>query len=50
MMTPEERETMNVICSLLQVEKNPGTLCALLKQLNDLLKHKQPQLENHTQS
>ena len=36
-MSPEEREQMNQLCTLIQNEKDPAKISALAKELNTLL-------------
>lgn len=39
-MTPEEREKMNQLCMLIQVEKNPEIFDQLVSELNHLIEVK----------
>jgi hypothetical protein len=40
-MSPEEREQLNRLCMMIQVETNQVKLSALLRELNDLLEKTQ---------
>jgi chemotaxis signal transduction protein len=46
-MTAEERERMLVLCQQIAVEKDPSKFGFLVRELNDLLEHKQQRIEPH---
>jgi hypothetical protein len=45
-MTTEEREQMNLLCELIQIEQNPDRFMELVDKLNELLEHKEKRLES----
>jgi len=46
-MTVEERERMLVLCQQIAVEKVHSKFSILVRELNDLLEHKQQRIEPH---
>jgi hypothetical protein len=45
-MNPEERQRMNWLCELIQIEKNPHAFMNLVEQLNELLDRKEECLKS----
>jgi hypothetical protein len=48
-MTAEERERMLVLCQQIAVEKDHSKFGILVRELNDLLEHKQKRIQPHPQ-
>ena len=46
-MTAEERERMLVLCQQIAVEKDHSKFGFLVRELNDLLEHKEKRIEPH---
>jgi len=49
-MTPEERERMYHLCAMIEQEKDRDRFLRLIRELNQLLEHKEHRLEEKTQS
>jgi hypothetical protein len=47
-MTPEEREWMNQLVMLIQAEKDPQKVSALIRELNDFLEQRELRLRDRS--
>lgn len=49
-MTPDERERMHILCERIAKEQDHEKFVQLVRELNDLLDHKEQRLESSKQS
>ena len=49
-MTPDERERMHILCERIAKEQDHEKFVQLVRELNDLLDHKEQRLESPKQS